>query len=78
VELSADNGLMLYVPKSFAHGYQALTDGATVHYMVSACYAPSHESGVRHDDPALSMNWPLPVIDISAKDAAWPCILSDS
>ena len=74
VELSDANGLMLYVPKNVAHGYQALTDGATIHYMVSTYYAPSHECGLRHDDPALNISWPLPVIDISAKDAAWPNI----
>ena len=45
-ELSDDNGLMMYVPKGFAHGYQALTDGATAFYMVSAFYAPQAEGGL--------------------------------
>lgn len=73
-ELNSENGLALYVPEGFAHGYQAITDGATAHYMVSACYAPAHEGGVRHDDPALRICWPLPVTDISPKDASWPLI----
>ncbi len=77
-ELSAENGLALYVPEGFAHGYQALTDGATAHYLVSACYEPSTEGGVRHDDPALTVCWPLPVSDLSVKDAAWPLLSSDS
>ena len=52
-ELSDDNGLMMYVPKGFAHGYQALSDGATAFYMVSAFYAPQSEGGLRFDDPKL-------------------------
>lgn len=74
VELSQANGLMMYVPQGFAHGYQALTDGATAHYMVSAYYAPESEGGLRHDDPAIQIRWPLPVADISPKDANWPLI----
>jgi dTDP-4-dehydrorhamnose 3,5-epimerase len=72
--LSADNGAMMYVPRGFAHGYQALNEGAVVHYMVSAYYAPTAEGGLRHDDPALGIQWPLPVSDVSAKDKAWPLL----
>ena len=43
----------MYVPQGFAHGYQALTDGAAVFYLVSAFYAPQSEGGLRFDDPAL-------------------------
>lgn len=71
-ELSAENGLMMYVPRGFAHGYQSLTDGAMAHYMVSAYYTPGVEGGLRHDDPAIGIAWPRPVTDISAKDAIWP------
>lgn len=74
VEISAANGLMLYVPEGFAHGYQALTNDAAVYYMVSECYSPAHEGGLRHDDPALGLHWPLPVTQISEKDASWPLI----
>lgn len=73
-ELSQDNGQMMYVPRGFAHGYQSLTDGATAHYMVSAFYAPSSEGGVRHDDPAIDIAWPVPVTDISTKDRTWPLV----
>jgi dTDP-4-dehydrorhamnose 3,5-epimerase len=73
-ELSEDNGIAMYVPKGFAHGYQALTDGATVFYFVSTFYAPQSEGGLRFDDPRLSIRWPRPVSEISAKDGAWPLL----
>ena len=72
IELTADNRRALYVPPMFAHGYQALTDGAEVSYQVSEAYTPGTERGLRHDDPALGLSWPLPVSVVSAKDAAWP------
>jgi dTDP-4-dehydrorhamnose 3,5-epimerase len=65
---------MMVVPRGFAHGFQALTDEATTFYMVSAFYAPEAEAGVRHDDPALAIDWPLGVTDISDKDAQWPLL----
>lgn len=73
-ELSEDNGLAMYVPRGFAHGYQSLTDGATAHYMVSAYYAPQAEGGLRHNDPAIGICWPRTVTDLSDKDAAWPLL----
>ncbi|MDX1620816.1 MAG: dTDP-4-dehydrorhamnose 3,5-epimerase [Nitriliruptorales bacterium] len=74
VELTADNRTALYVPPDFAHGYQALTDGAEVFYQVSAPYSPDHERGLRYDDPLLGIRWPLPVADLSPKDASWPLL----
>ncbi|MDO8927285.1 MAG: dTDP-4-dehydrorhamnose 3,5-epimerase [Sideroxyarcus sp.] len=74
VELSEDNGLLIVVPEGFAHGYQALTDGATAFYMVTTAYAPGSESGLRHDDPALGIKWPLAVTDMSDKDRHWPLL----
>lgn len=73
-ELSEANGLMMYVPKDFAHGYQALSDGASVFYMVSAFYAPQAEGGLRFDDPKLAIEWPRVVSDVSEKDARWPLL----
>lgn len=75
-ELSEDNGLTMYVPQGFAHGYQSLTEGATAHYMVSAYYAPHSEGGVRHNDPAIGIRWPHAVTDLSDKDANWPLLES--
>lgn len=74
IELSADNGRALYVPPMFAHGYQTLTDGAEVAYQVSQAYTPGAEAGLRYDDPALVITWPLPVTVISPKDAVWPVL----
>jgi dTDP-4-dehydrorhamnose 3,5-epimerase len=73
-ELSEDNGVMMYVPKGFAHGYQTQTSGATAFYMVSAYYEPTSEGGLRFDDPRLSIAWPRAVSGISGKDAAWPLL----
>lgn len=71
-ELTADNYRMLFVPKDFAHGYQTLTDHAEVNYLVSAEYVPAASRGLRHDDPALGIRWPLPVTVISDADRNWP------
>lgn len=72
VELTADNRRALYVPELFAHGYQALTDGAEVIYQVGEFYTPGYERGLRYDDPTFGITWPLPVTVISEKDASWP------
>lgn len=71
VELTADNRRALYVPELFAHGYQALTDGAEVVYQVGEFYTPGYERGIRYDDPAFGIEWPMPITVISEKDAAW-------
>jgi dTDP-4-dehydrorhamnose 3,5-epimerase len=74
VELSDDNGVMVYVPEGFAHGYQSLSDGANVLYLVSEFYAPEAEGGLRHSDPKLGIKWPRVVSDISDKDGRWPLL----
>lgn len=71
VELSEDNMTSLYVPERFAHGYQALRDGTDTSYQVGEFYAPNAEGGLRHDDPQLGLQWPLPVSVISPKDRAF-------
>jgi dTDP-4-dehydrorhamnose 3,5-epimerase len=71
-ELSAENGRQLYISPGLAHGFQTLTDDAEVRYLISQFYVPSASSGVRHDDPAFAISWPLPVTVISERDAAWP------
>ena len=72
IELSADNRKALYVPDMFAHGNQSLTDEAELLYLVGEYYTPGYERGVRYDDPAIGIEWPLPVTVISDKDASWP------
>ena len=71
-ELTADNRRQLYIPAGFAHGFETLLEDTEVRYLISAFYEPSAASGLRHDDPAFAIPWPLPVAVISAKDRAWP------
>jgi dTDP-4-dehydrorhamnose 3,5-epimerase len=72
LELSAENRLMLYAPEGFAHGYQTLTDMAEIYYMTSTPYAAQSARGVRYNDPAFGVVWPLPVSVISQPDQNWP------
>jgi dTDP-4-dehydrorhamnose 3,5-epimerase len=70
--LSAEDGRMLLVPEGCAHGCQSLEDDTEILYMASAHYAPSDARGVRHDDPAFAIKWPLAVSSISDPDRNWP------
>jgi dTDP-4-dehydrorhamnose 3,5-epimerase len=72
-ELSEENGTMLYIPAGVAHGFQTLTDDATLFYMMSAAYAPEAARGVRWDDPAFGISWPSPhELVIAPRDREWP------
>lgn len=70
-ELTAENRKMMYVPKGFAHGFMSLTDDTEIIYPVSAAYAPESERGLRWDDPAIGINWPMAVQEVSQKDQTW-------
>lgn len=70
-ELSADNGRALYIPKGCAHGFQTLEDGAEVFYMISVAHRPDAARGVRWDDPAFTIDWPLPTSVIAPRDASF-------
>lgn len=72
--LSADNGASLYIPKGFAHGFQAMTDDCELLYLHSATHAPEAEGALNALDPALSIAWPLPVTDMSARDRGHPMV----
>ena len=71
-ELSSANKNQLYVPKGFAHGFQTLRDAVEINYLISEPYSPQSSYGIRHDDPAFAIHWPLPVTEISSKDLQWP------
>jgi dTDP-4-dehydrorhamnose 3,5-epimerase len=71
-ELSSQSGDQLYIPAGFAHGFQTLCDDVVVNYLISVPYAPQSASGIRYDDGTFGINWPLPVTEISVKDAHWP------
>jgi len=73
-ELSAENGRMLYVPEHCAHGYQTLGDNSEMYYMTSAFYTPSAVRGVRFDDPAFGIQWPLVAAVVSEQDRNWPLV----
>jgi dTDP-4-dehydrorhamnose 3,5-epimerase len=68
VELTADNRLMLFIPKGLAHGFQTLTDETEVFYQMSQFYAPEYARGVRWDDPAFKISWPAEKRIISQQD----------
>jgi dTDP-4-dehydrorhamnose 3,5-epimerase len=70
--LSADNCLMLYIPKGFAHGFQSLVDNTEVDYEITPAYVPGAGSGFRFDDPALAIKWPIADVIISERDQALP------
>ena len=71
VELSAENLRQLYIPERFANGFLILEDDTTLLYNVSRQHEPGHERGIRWDDPAIGVEWPMPISTVSAKDAAW-------
>lgn len=71
VELSAQNRLMLYIPKGFAHGFQTLVDDTEVSYQMGTFYEPTAARGIRWNDPAFQIEWPLPVSLISEKDQTY-------
>ncbi len=73
-ELTRDNRRMLYVPEGFAHGYQTLTDDTEIFYQISEAYHPEAARGVRWDDPAFAIKWPLPVSVIAPRDASYPLL----
>ncbi len=72
VELSAENGRMLYIPAQFANGFLILDDNTTLLYNVSRPYGAGNERGIRWDDPAFDIAWPIAVTEVSDKDRSWP------
>jgi len=72
VELLAERYQMLYVPEGCAHGYQTLEDDTDLYYMTSQYFTPSAARGVRFDDVAFGIAWPLAPTAISEQDRNWP------
>ena len=69
-----DDRTSVYIPEGCAHGFQAQTDEVHLIYQHSAYYAPDSEDGVRFDDPAIGVEWPLPVGTISDRDRSFSLI----
>lgn len=72
IELTAGNRRMLYIPEGCAHGFQTLDADTEVLYFMSEFYSPAHSRGVRYNDPAFAIDWPLPVAAMSQADQTWP------
>jgi dTDP-4-dehydrorhamnose 3,5-epimerase len=72
VELTADNYRMLYIPEGFAHGYQTIEPNSEVFYLVSQFYSSASERGVRWNDKAFNISWPLANPILSIKDQSYP------
>jgi dTDP-4-dehydrorhamnose 3,5-epimerase len=73
VELTAKSHTMLYVPEGCAHGYLTLADGTEICYLVSQYYHQAAERGIRWNDPAFKIEWPIiESLVISDKDQNWP------
>lgn len=72
VELTPDSHEMVYAPDGVAHGFITLADSSEVHYQMSHPYIAESACGVRWDDPAFGIEWPVPVASISSRDAAHP------
>ncbi len=71
-ELNADNKVAMFIPEGCAHGFQTLLDNTEVDYLMSGRYVPQSATGVRYDDPAFGIEWPLPVSSVSERDRSWP------
>jgi dTDP-4-dehydrorhamnose 3,5-epimerase len=70
--LTAENHKMLYVPEGFAHGFLTVEDNTEVFYQMSEFYSPEHARGVRWDDPAFGISWPLVPRTMSERDRTCP------
>jgi dTDP-4-dehydrorhamnose 3,5-epimerase len=78
VELTVDNRRSLFIPPGFAHGFVSLTDHTEVYYMISVAHAPESSRGLRWNDPAFAIEWPLTPTVMSARDAAYPLLGAQS
>ena len=75
IELAAGDDRQLFVPEGFAHGYQVLEPDTALAYLMGARYAPESATGLRWNDPALGIEWPLDADPkLSARDARWPLL----
>jgi len=75
-ELSGENRRQLYVPGGFAHGFQCMTDNCEVFYQMSEFYIPELARGLRWDDPAVGIRWPLAEAFVSERDRGLPALVA--
>jgi len=74
VELTPTNNKVLYIGAGFAHGFQTLEPDSEVLYQMSDSYHPDLSRGIRCDDPAIGIRWPLPVTTVSDRDRGLPLL----
>ncbi len=72
LELTAENGMMVYIPKGCAHGFQTLVDDTELLYEIMPAYMPEAARGIAWNDPDLAIAWPISEPVLSARDAALP------
>jgi len=72
VELTPANRLALYIPPGFAHGFQTLEADTEVWYQMTDRYQPELSGGLRWNDPALALQWPMEPTTMNERDAAYP------
>lgn len=75
--LSAEDMKMIYIPEGFAHGFQTLEENCELLYLHTELYSPEHEEGVRYNDPAINISWPMEVTDLSERDKKHPLLDGD-
>lgn len=75
--LTPENGHMIVIPEGFAHGFQVLEEDSELLYLHTAFYATEHEGAVRFDDPAIGIDWPLDVSEVSNRDRSHPLLNAD-
>ena len=69
-----DESVAFHIPKGCAHGFQTLSEEAHLVYLHSEFYAPESEGGIRYDDPALAIQWPLEAANLSDRDLSFPAV----
>ena len=75
VELTAENRKMIYIPEGFAHGSITIEDDTEVFYQMSEFYTPECAKGVRWNDPAFGITWPIDIAILSERDRQYPDFL---
>lgn len=71
VELTEDNGRALYIPEGCAHGFQTLKDNTEVFYQMTEFFHPQATRGVRWDDSAFAIRWPINGPTIASRDSSY-------
>ena len=71
IELSYENYKIMYIPKGFAHGFQTLEEDTEIFYHMSDCYMPEYARGIRWDDKAIGIKWPIKPTTISKNDQSY-------